>query len=45
MNSLVDSYPQAASSLVDSLASLLPSASGKWLKPDKYKISVSPPNL
>ena len=29
MNNLVDSYPQAGSSLMESLASLLPSSSGK----------------
>ena len=28
MNSLVDSYPQAASSLVESVSSLLPTSSG-----------------
>ena len=32
MNNLVDSYPQAGSSLMESLASLLPSSSGKQKK-------------
>ena len=32
MNSLVDSYPQAAPSLVESLSSMLPTSSGKWLE-------------
>lgn len=37
VNNLVDSYPQAASSLVESLASLLPSVSGNWLKNTKLQ--------
>ena len=32
MNNLVDSYPQAGSSMMESLASLLPSSSGKQNK-------------